>query len=58
MYVQRYDLNGKKTVSGWPDAQSMRATMEELTRFYAPVGASGPMTAAAHVSSPTLTKHF
>jgi membrane-anchored protein YejM (alkaline phosphatase superfamily) len=58
MYVQRYDLSGKKTVAGWPDAQIMRASMEELTRFYAPAGATGPVTATAPLSGPSLAKHF
>ena len=52
MYVQRYDLNGRKTVTGWPDAQMTRAAMEEITRFYAPMRPSGPAPPAA----PTLAK--
>lgn len=57
MYVQRYMLNGKKTVTGWPDAQMMRAAMEEITRFYAPAHQDAPVT-AAHVSASTGTKRF
>jgi membrane-anchored protein YejM (alkaline phosphatase superfamily) len=59
MYVQRYDLNGRKTVTGWPDAQMARAAMEEITRFYAPMRPSAPVSVAAHLSSaPTHAKHF
>jgi membrane-anchored protein YejM (alkaline phosphatase superfamily) len=39
MYVQRYDLDGRKNVTGWPDAQISRMAMEEITRFYAPARA-------------------
>lgn len=58
MYVQRYDLNGRKTVTGWPDAQMMRAAMEEITRFYGPVNSNAPVTATAHVTAPTVTNGF
>ena len=58
MYVQRYDLNGRKTVTGWPDAQTMRVAMEEITRFYAPLGANPPVTATAHAPGTTPTKSF
>jgi membrane-anchored protein YejM (alkaline phosphatase superfamily) len=58
MYVQRYDLNGRKTVTGWPDAQMTRAAMEEITRFYAPMRPSAPVSATAHLSASALAKHF
>ena len=58
MYVQRYDLSGRKTVTGWPDATAMRGAMEEITRFYSPVETGGPVTATARLSAPTVTKHF
>lgn len=58
MYVQRYALNGKRTVSGWPDAQMMRTAMEEITRFYSPVHGSGPVTAESRLAVPTGTKGF
>jgi membrane-anchored protein YejM (alkaline phosphatase superfamily) len=58
MYVQRYDLSGRKTVTGWPDAQMMRTAMEEITRFYAPAQPSAPVTADAHLAAPTATKGF
>jgi len=58
MYVQRYDLTGRKTVTGWPDAQMMRTAMEEITRFYAPLQPSSPVTAAAHIGAPSTTKGF
>jgi len=58
MYVQRYALNGKRTVSGWPDAQMMRTAMEEITRFYSPLHPSASVTTAAHVGVPTGTKGF
>ena len=58
MYVQRYDLSGRSTVTGWPDAQMSRAAMEEITRFYAPDRPSGSVPVTAHLSAPTLTKPF
>ena len=58
MYVQRYLLDGRKSVTGWPDAQMSRTAMEEITRFYAPTRPSAPAPATAHVSAPALTKHF
>jgi membrane-anchored protein YejM (alkaline phosphatase superfamily) len=58
MYVQRYDLNGRKTVTGWPDAQMSRIAMEEITRFYAPARPGTPVPATAQLSAPTLAKHF
>jgi hypothetical protein len=58
MYVQRYDLRGKKAVTGWPDAQMMRTAMEEITRFYAPVSPSAPLTAATHGGTAPGTKGF
>ena len=48
MYIQRYDLTGKKTVSDWPDPAIMRAALEEMTRFYAPP--------SMKASAPTLAK--
>jgi hypothetical protein len=57
MYVQRYDLKGRKTVTGWPDARILQEAMEEITRFYAPVrGAPAPTT--AQVAGPVRTNHF
>jgi uncharacterized protein len=58
MYVQRYDLNGRKNVTGWPDAQMTRAAMEEITRFYAPMRPSAPVSTTAHLSASALAKHF
>ena len=58
MYVQRYRLDGKKTVTGWPDASMMRAAMEEVTRFYAPIHPTAPVTAEVHVAVPPATKGF
>lgn len=59
MYVQRYDLRGRKTVTGWPEAQMMRALQEEMTRFYgAAQTPSAPPTATAHVSVPSFPKQF
>lgn len=54
MYVQRYDLTGRKTVTDWPDAQMMRAAQEEMTRFYAP--SPSPMRASrvAATSAPSI----
>ena len=57
MYVQRYRLDGKKTVTRWPDAQMMSAAMEEITRFYAPLRPNAPVTATAHLAAPA-TKGF
>ena len=34
MYVERYDLDGKKTPASTPDARMMRQAVEEMTRFY------------------------
>jgi len=58
MYVQRYDLTGKKTVTGWPDGQMMIDAMEGITRFYAPARPRQPATATAHVPAPTVVKRF
>lgn len=58
MYVQRYDLTGRKTVTGWPDAQMARTAMEEITRFYAPMPPSTPVPSTPHLSASTLAKHF
>jgi membrane-anchored protein YejM (alkaline phosphatase superfamily) len=58
MYVQRYDLTGRKTVTGWPDSQMSRAAMEEITRFYAPMGPSARAPAMAHLSAPNLANPF
>ena len=58
MYVQRYDLRGKKTVTGWPDAKMMRALQEEMTRFYGAAPTAPRPTATAHLSTPTLPKQF
>src|SRR5262245_23508427 len=58
MYVQRYGLDGRKTVTGWPEAQTMRTAMEEITRFYAPMRPSTPVTVHAHLPAPTVTKGF
>jgi hypothetical protein len=57
MYVQRYDLNGRNTVTGWPDAGMTRAAMEEITRFYAPMRPSAPTQTTAHLSAPNLAEH-
>ena len=59
MYVQRYDLTGKKTVTGWPDAPMMEAATEEMTRFFAPprpvhLAAVAPTTVPQ--STPILTR--
>jgi hypothetical protein len=56
MYVQRYDLTGRKTVTGWPDRQMMSDAMEEITRFYAPPRPSNPVAATTHVADPTVAK--
>jgi membrane-anchored protein YejM (alkaline phosphatase superfamily) len=58
MYVQRYDLTGRKTVTGWPDGQMMIDAMEGITRFYAPTRSSTPVTAAAHRAAPTVARRF
>jgi len=58
MYVQRYDLTGRKTVTGWPDRQMMSDAMEEITRFYGPVRPSNPVTATTHVAAPTVARRF
>jgi len=43
-FVQDYDLEGRKTVGGRPDALMMRAAVEEMTRFF---GAGRPSGLAA-----------
>ena len=58
MYVQRYDLKGRKTATGWPDAQTMQVAMEEITRFYSPIRPSAPVRATANVAAPIVAKHF
>jgi membrane-anchored protein YejM (alkaline phosphatase superfamily) len=58
MYVQRYDLKGRKTVTGWPDAQMMQEAMEEITRFYAPLRPGAPVPATANLAAPTVAKRF
>jgi membrane-anchored protein YejM (alkaline phosphatase superfamily) len=59
MYIQRYDLTGRKTVTDWADAHMMQAAMEEMTRFYAPTQPrrlAAVAAAAAQSPAPTLTK--
>jgi len=51
MFVRRYTLDGSKAVSGWPDAETTRTVLEEMTRFYAahtnaPEPASRPHSAS------------
>jgi len=64
MYIQRYDLSGKQTVTHWPEAQMMQVVAEEMTRFYAPmrppssVAHAGRTTATAQVSTPTSAKEY
>jgi membrane-anchored protein YejM (alkaline phosphatase superfamily) len=58
MYVQRYDLAGRKTVTSWPDGQMMSEAMEGITRFYAPMRPSKPLTATAHVAPPSVARRF
>lgn len=58
MYVQRYDLKGRKTVTDWPDARMMQAAMEEITRFYAPARPSGTTGVTAHMSGPAGANPF
>ena len=65
MYVQRYDLSGKRTVTHWPDSQTMQAVAEEMTRFYAPMRppsvaacASRRPTATAQLPTPTPAKQY
>jgi len=53
MYIQRYDLTGKKTVRDWPDAQVLQALEEETTRFYGGTHATPRTTASVQLSSPT-----
>lgn len=57
MYVQRYDLTGKKTVTGWPDGEMMHEAMEGITRFYAPARQDTPATPAT-LAAPTVARHF
>ncbi len=47
MYVQRYDLDGKKTSGSSPDMKMMRQAMAEMTRFYAPMNMPGLVPHAA-----------
>ena len=58
MYVQRYDLKGRKTVTDWPDARMMQASMEEITRFYAPARPSATTGVTAHLSGPPGANPF
>ena len=51
MYIQRYDLGGRRTVTGWPDAQVMQALEEETTRFY-----GGAHPTPRHTASVQLLK--
>lgn len=57
MYVQRYDLTGRKTVTGWPDGEMMHEAMEGITRFYAPTRQDPPATPAT-LAAPTVARHF
>ena len=58
MYVQRYDLRGKKTVADWPDASTMDALREEVTRFYGATPSIRHATATAQASTSALPKSY